>query len=117
MRREHQPNHVLQWVRKIVAGDIQAAAVKPFVVSVMGTTGTGKSSLINALFGTDLKTGRLPNVVTIPGVVVGFLYSLGLPPGIRDSVLGAALGGGMLRLVRWGWKQSKGVEGMGLGDV
>lgn len=53
---EQQPNHVLHRVRKIVAGDVKAAAVKPFVVSVMGTTGTGKSSLINALFGTDLKT-------------------------------------------------------------
>jgi energy-coupling factor transporter ATP-binding protein EcfA2 len=35
---------------------IEAAAGKPFIVSVMGTTGAGKSSLINALFGTTLKT-------------------------------------------------------------
>jgi leader peptidase (prepilin peptidase)/N-methyltransferase len=75
------------------------------------------TAMLIVLFGTDLETGRLPNVVTISGTVVGFLFSLGLPPGIRDSFLGAALGGGMLWLVRWGWKQAKGVEGMGLGDV
>jgi len=56
MRREQQPIHVLRRVREIVAGGVRAETVKPFVVSVMGTTGTGKSSLINALFDTDLKT-------------------------------------------------------------
>ncbi|MCR3754302.1 50S ribosome-binding GTPase [Lentzea californiensis] len=39
-----------------MADSVRAEAVKPFVVSVMGTTGTGKSSLVNALFGTNLKT-------------------------------------------------------------
>jgi len=75
------------------------------------------TAVLIVLFGTDLETGRLPNVVTIPSIAAGFLFSLGLPPGIRDSLVGAALGGGLLWLVRWGWKQAKGVEGMGLGDV
>lgn len=56
MRRERQPINVLRRVRDIVASGVRAEAAKPFVVSVMGTTGTGKSSLINALFDTDLKT-------------------------------------------------------------
>jgi uncharacterized protein len=34
----------------------QAAAAKPLTVSIMGQTGVGKSSLLNALFGTNLPT-------------------------------------------------------------
>jgi leader peptidase (prepilin peptidase)/N-methyltransferase len=37
------------------------------------------------------------------------------PP--RASVLGVLLGGGVLWLIRWGWKRATGVDGMGLGDV
>jgi len=39
------------------------------------------------------------------------------PPGIVDSLIGAAFGAGALWLVRWGWHRLTGVEGMGLGDV
>ena len=70
-----------------------------------------------ALFGTDLETQRLPNVITLPGIVVGALVSLFLPPGITNSLLGIACGGGILWLVRAGWKRATGVDGMGLGDV
>ncbi|MBF9130312.1 50S ribosome-binding GTPase [Plantactinospora sp. S1510] len=56
MQKETHPVNVLQRVRKIVARQVEVETAKPFVVSVMGTTGTGKSSLINALFGTDLRT-------------------------------------------------------------
>ena len=75
------------------------------------------TALLIVLFGTDLETQRLPNVLTLPGIVVGALCSLVVPPGITDSLIGIALGGGLLGLVRWGWKRAPGVDGMGLGDV
>jgi leader peptidase (prepilin peptidase)/N-methyltransferase len=34
-----------------------------------------------------------------------------------SSVVGAALGAGLLLGIRWAWKRATGVEGMGLGDV
>jgi leader peptidase (prepilin peptidase) / N-methyltransferase len=75
------------------------------------------TGLLIVLFGTDLETQRLPNVLTLPGVLVGLIFSLGVPPGFQSCAIGALLGGGLLWAVRWGWKRATGVEGMGLGDV
>jgi len=75
------------------------------------------TAILLVLFGTDLETQRLPNVITLPGIVVGLVGSSVAPPGVLDSVIGVALGGGILILIRWGWKRATGVDGMGLGDV
>ena len=75
------------------------------------------TAMLIVLFGTDLETQRLPNVITLPGVVVGALFSLFVPPGFPDSLAGIALGAGVLLAIRWGWKAATGVDGMGLGDV
>jgi len=75
------------------------------------------TAILILLFGTDLETQRLPNVVTLPGIVLGFLASIFVAPGPVDSLLGIALGGGVLLAVRWGWRAATGVDGMGLGDV
>jgi leader peptidase (prepilin peptidase)/N-methyltransferase len=75
------------------------------------------TGLLVALFGTDLETQRLPNVLTLPGVVLGVLFSIWLPPGVQASVIGALLGAGILLLIRWLWRRIVGTDGMGLGDV
>jgi leader peptidase (prepilin peptidase)/N-methyltransferase len=69
------------------------------------------------LFGTDLQTMRLPNVITIPGIVVGLACSIALPPFIVASLIGAALGAAVPWLIRYVWFRITGVEAMGLGDV
>jgi leader peptidase (prepilin peptidase)/N-methyltransferase len=75
------------------------------------------TSMLIVLFGTDLETQRLPNVITLPGIVVGLVFSVFVPPGLVDCALGAAVGAAVLGLIRWGWKRATGVDGMGLGDV
>jgi leader peptidase (prepilin peptidase) / N-methyltransferase len=75
------------------------------------------TALLVALFGTDLETQRLPNVLTLPGIAAGFLFSLWLPPGPWGSLAGMLLGAGMLFVIRWVWFRATSVEGMGLGDV
>jgi leader peptidase (prepilin peptidase) / N-methyltransferase len=75
------------------------------------------SAMLIVLFGTDYDTQRLPNVITLPGIVVGLVFNLFTPPGIVASVIGAALGAGILLAVRWIWRKLRGVDAMGLGDV
>jgi leader peptidase (prepilin peptidase)/N-methyltransferase len=75
------------------------------------------TGMLVALFGTDLETQRLPNVITLPGIVVGLVFSIWVPPGLVAGLIGAALGAAILALIRWGWERATGVEGRGLGDV
>jgi leader peptidase (prepilin peptidase)/N-methyltransferase len=75
------------------------------------------SALLVTLFGTDLETQRLPNVLTYPGLAAGLVSSLWLPPGLVTSLLGAALGAAIPWGIRWVWFRARGVEAMGLGDV
>jgi leader peptidase (prepilin peptidase) / N-methyltransferase len=75
------------------------------------------TALLIVLFGTDLETQRLPNVVTYPGIVLGLMFSAFVPPGFIACVIGALAGAGILWFIRWGWRRVTGVDGMGLGDV
>jgi len=69
------------------------------------------------LFVTDLQHQILPNVITLPGIVVGFLSSLFLPPGWRDSLIGILVGAGTLFAIAETYYRLRGHEGMGMGDV
>lgn len=75
------------------------------------------TAVLIVLFGTDLQTMRLPNVITYPGIVLGLAVSVALPPGITSSVIGAALGAAVPWTIRWVWHRVTGVDAMGLGDV
>src|SRR5688500_5831109 len=69
------------------------------------------------LFVIDLQHRILPNVITVPGIVVGFAVSLWLPPGWLSSLLSLLIGGGVLFLIGEVYYRTRGVEGMGMGDV
>jgi len=69
------------------------------------------------LFVIDLEHRILPDVITLPGIVVGFLFSLIMPPGWVDSLIGIAVGGGTLWLLGEIYYRVRGEEGMGFGDV
>lgn len=65
----------------------------------------------------DLEHQILPNLITLPGIVVGFLLSLVAPPGPVSSLLGIVLGGGVLYAIATGYYLIRKEEGMGMGDV
>lgn len=69
------------------------------------------------LFAIDLEHQILPNVITLPGIVAGLIFSLVFPPGVFDAVLGALAGGGVLWLLGEAYYRFAGQEGMGGGDV
>jgi len=69
------------------------------------------------LFGIDLEHQILPNVITLPGIAAGVLFSVVAPPGWKDALLGVLLGGGILYAIAWGYYLWRREEGMGMGDV
>jgi len=75
-------------------------------------------SALVVVTGTDLTHKMIPNVITIPGIVVGLLGAVTvLPVGVINSVLGLTVGGGILWLLAWLSPYLFGKEGMGGGDI
>jgi leader peptidase (prepilin peptidase)/N-methyltransferase len=73
--------------------------------------------ILVVLFGIDLHHQILPNVITLPGIAIGFLFSLAGPPGWMDSLIGIALGGGILYAIAAAYYAVRREEGLGMGDV
>ena len=75
------------------------------------------SSLLVVTF-IDLKHQIIPDAISLPGIGAGFLASFVLPRiTYLDSLLGIALGGGILYFVALGYYLMTKTEGMGMGDV
>jgi leader peptidase (prepilin peptidase) / N-methyltransferase len=69
------------------------------------------------LFAIDLEHHLLPNVITLPGILVGLAFSTMLPPGLTDALIGTLVGGGILWVIGEAYYRYAGQEGMGGGDV
>lgn len=66
----------------------------------------------------DLDTGYIPDVLSLPGIVIGFLFSFFTPRlDWADSLIGIFLGGGLLYLIAVIYALVRKKEGMGGGDV
>jgi len=70
------------------------------------------------LFAIDLEHHLLPNVITLTGIIIGFLLSFTTDqPGWRSSLIGIVAGGGVLFLIAEGYYRVRHEEGLGMGDV
>jgi leader peptidase (prepilin peptidase) / N-methyltransferase len=90
------------------------------VVTPPGALLASRLVLVTALivlFMIDLEHQILPNVITVPGIAVGFVFSLIAPPGPVASILGIVAGAGILYAIAAGYFLIRGEEGMGMGDV
>jgi leader peptidase (prepilin peptidase)/N-methyltransferase len=103
---------------------VELATVAVFVggVLIYGATPLAAVRILFActlivLFVIDLQHQILPNTITLPGIVIGFLCSLFLPPGWRDSLIGILVGGAIPLLIAEAYVRLRGIEGLGMGDV
>ena len=69
------------------------------------------------LFAIDLEHHLLPNAVTLPGIVAGFALSFFTEPGWGSSLIGIAVGGGLLLAIAEAYYRLRHEEGLGMGDV
>ncbi|MPZ77459.1 MAG: prepilin peptidase, partial [Deltaproteobacteria bacterium] len=75
----------------------------------------------------DLDVRIVPDVISLPGIVIGLLFSVvgrylisdpvGIVPTPLGALLGVLAGGGFLLAVAWLYERFTGVEGMGGGDI
>lgn len=75
------------------------------------------SALVAVIF-IDLSHQIIPDVITLPGMIIGVIAAATvLPPGLKDSVAGLLLGGGVFYLVAILSLALLKKEGMGGGDI
>ncbi|HPA14561.1 MAG TPA: prepilin peptidase [Desulfobacterales bacterium] len=66
----------------------------------------------------DIDHTMIPDIITLPGIPIGFLASMVLPSmKVIDSLLGILAGGGILYFVGWAYHLITKKEGMGGGDI
>ena len=66
----------------------------------------------------DIDYHIIPDVISLPGILLGFAASFFIPTlSWMDSLIGILAGGGSLYAVAWGYERITGKEGMGGGDI
>jgi leader peptidase (prepilin peptidase)/N-methyltransferase len=66
----------------------------------------------------DLEHQIIPDVISLPGIIAGFIFSFFIPQlGWLNSLIGIVAGGGSLWLVAAGYELITKKEGMGGGDI
>ena len=66
----------------------------------------------------DLYHQIIPDVISLPGIIIGFLFSF-INPDVNwlDSLIGILCGGGILYAIAWGYYLIRKQDGMGGGDI
>jgi leader peptidase (prepilin peptidase)/N-methyltransferase len=65
----------------------------------------------------DYDARIVPDVITLPGTVLGILFSFLTPLSVLASVTGAAIGFLLFLGIAWAYRRITGVEGLGGGDI
>jgi leader peptidase (prepilin peptidase)/N-methyltransferase len=103
---------------ELAGGLLAALCVWQWGVSVSAFSVTLFCYLMVVLALIDVDHRILPNVITIPGALVGLALAF-VDPRVEwvDALLGGFVGGGLLYFVAWAYLRLRGREGMGMGDI
>lgn len=74
-------------------------------------------AMLAALSWIDLRTYRLPNVLTFPLIAMGIVQAYLLGLGWQNSLIGAALGYAVFVAIELAFKHIRGKDGLGRGDA
>ena len=103
---------------ELLGGALAVSALVRFGLTAAGVEAMLLLMLLIPLAFIDLEHHLLPDVLTLPGIAVGFAGSLvgGLAAPL-DAVIGAGVGAAVPYAVIVTYRWLRGAEGMGLGDV
>jgi leader peptidase (prepilin peptidase)/N-methyltransferase len=105
-------------VVELVSGLFAIAVLSRYGVTLEALFLYGLISALLVVTFIDIDYQIIPDVITYPGIVIGFLMALIVGHLTWfESLLGILLGGGSLLLVAWGYSALTKREGMGGGDV
>ncbi|MBI5561246.1 MAG: prepilin peptidase [Deltaproteobacteria bacterium] len=101
-----------------LAGLLAAALFYVFGLSVELFVYSAFAAALIVITFIDLERRIIPDVISLPGIPIGFAASFFLAsPGVVDSAIGILFGGGLLLGIAMGYYLLTKKEGMGGGDV
>jgi leader peptidase (prepilin peptidase)/N-methyltransferase len=103
---------------ELITGLLAAALVHTFGLSVTTVGYFVFSAALVVIIWIDVHHQIIPDLISLPGIVLGFIFSF-LTPLVswQDSLIGILVGGGILYAIALGYFLWRKVDGMGGGDI
>jgi leader peptidase (prepilin peptidase)/N-methyltransferase len=112
----HSPISIRYPIVEAITGALFLGAYYAFGLTPLLPARLLFASAMIVLFAIDLEHQILPNEITIPGIVIGFVLAFFLPPGWKSALVGLLIGGLFPFLIAEAYSRVRGREGMGMGD-
>ncbi len=117
-RNCHAPIAFRYVMVELLGGFMAVCVYLRFGPSVQGIIYFGFIAALLVITFIDIDYHIIPDVISLPGILLGFAASFFIPTlNWMDSLLGILAGGGILYAVAWGYERITGKEGMGGGDI
>jgi len=113
----HQPISIRYPIVEALTAAMFAGAAWYYGPSILLVSRLLFGCALIVLFAIDLEHHLLPNAITLPGIVIGFVFSLVADPGWQASLVGIVFGGGLLYAIAEAYYRIRHEEGLGMGDV